>query len=478
MFKKIIPLLAILLACGGGNKEGAQVVQPVDLTASEDWMGIYIKDTKIGYVYSRQETSGDTLRFIQKSTMKLEMLGTHEEFYTNLEVTADPKLNLIGFTFDISSEKTSFYAEGVRENDMVKVTVETAGEKETKEIPAKGELIAPPALGMWLLAQSPKPGGKFKVTILEPTLLKTVPVTIKTVGPDTLEINGIGIPALHVTTTMMAMTSDVWLDSTGTSIKEIQKPQIVMVRESKEEALAEIPAPAQLDLLSFFAVKTDDVIQNPRDLSELKLRIEGLDEEAELILSSPTQKITKTKGGVELTITAPDTSKIARSTRPSEEPAEFLSSSVYIQADNEKIRKKASEIVAGEQDAMNAAAKLVSWVHKNLKKRATASVPSAVEVLATKEGDCNEHAILIAALGRAAGIPTKINVGLVYLEGAFYYHAWNSFWIGGTWVPADATFGQLPADPTHVQLHEGELDEQARVIAIVGQIKIDILEER
>ena len=441
-------------------------------------MGMYIKDAKIGYVFSRREASGDTLRFVQKSTMKLEMLGTNEEFLTNLVATTDRTLNLRSFTFDISSRKHSFYAEGKLENGVIKVEVQTGGTTETKQIPVDGEVIISPALGAWVLARSPKPDDKFKVTVFEPTLLKLIPVSITTIGPDTLEITGTRMPAMHFKTTLMGMTSDVWLDSLGSSIKEIQKPEVVMIRETREQALADIPAPAQLDLLSFFAVKSDKPVDNPRLIKELKLLIKGMPDDAELKLSSTTQSQVKTKDGVELTITIPDTSKIGRSTIPISEPREFLASSVYIQKDNEEIRKTASQIVGQDKDAMSAAAKLVSWVYSNLKKRATASVPSAVDVLKTREGDCNEHAILLAALARAAGIPAKINVGLVYLNGAFYYHAWNSLYIGGTWVPVDATFGQLPADPTHVQLHEGELDEQARVLAVVGQIEIHVISAR
>ncbi|MBD3286316.1 hypothetical protein GF359_07195 [candidate division WOR-3 bacterium] len=479
MYKRILPVLVLLLACGSGKHEAAQFEPTEGIVASEDWMGMYIKDAKIGYLYSRQEIlDSSTLRFTQKSVMKLEMLGSHEEFSTNMIAETDTNYNLITFTSDISSRQTTFYAEGYRDEDLLIITVESAGTKETKEIPIEGEGLITPALGKWVLAKNPQPGDKFKVTIFEPTLLRFIPVTVKTIGPEAVEIDDEKIPAMHFKTTLLAMTNDVWLDSTGSSLKEIQKPKILAIRESRTRALAEIPAPVQLDLLSFFAVQPDKPIENPRGLSRIKLLVSGIPPEVELSLSSETQGKIDLPEGIELTITLPDTSSMSGSPLPLTEPAEFLGSSIYIQKDNEKIRNKALEIVGDEKDAVTAAAKLVDWVHNNLTKRATASVPSAVEVLATRQGDCNEHAILTAALGRAAGIPTKINVGLVYLDGAFYYHAWNSFWTGDTWVPADATFGQLPADPTHIQLHEGELDEQAKVLAIVGQIGIQILEAR
>ena len=44
------------------------------------------------------------------------------------------------------------------------------------------------------------------------------------------------------------------------------------------------------------------------------------------------------------------------------------------------------------------------------------SLPSALEVLKTRVGDCNEHTTLYVAMARSLGIPARIAVGLVYLR--------------------------------------------------------------
>ncbi len=77
------------------------------------------------------------------------------------------------------------------------------------------------------------------------------------------------------------------------------------------------------------------------------------------------------------------------------------------------------------------------------------SLPSAAEVLRTRVGDCNEHTALFVALARAAGLPARIAVGLVYLRGGFYYHAWPEVYVEergrGLWLPVDPTLNQFPA---------------------------------
>jgi len=100
-----------------------------------------------------------------------------------------------------------------------------------------------------------------------------------------------------------------------------------------------------------------------------------------------------------------------------------------------------------------------------------------VEVLINKVGDCNEHAVLTAALLRAAGIPAQIETGLIYLHGRFYYHAWNIAYIG-KWVTVDAVFNQMPADVTHIRLVRGEGGEQLDLLGFMGKIQLEVISEK
>ncbi len=125
------------------------------------------------------------------------------------------------------------------------------------------------------------------------------------------------------------------------------------------------------------------------------------------------------------------------------------------------------------------------WVYREVEKRPVLSLPNGLEVLRRKEGDCNEHTALYVSLARAAGVPARIAAGLVYtdqIDGrpAFYYHAWPEVYLGGTtpWVPLDPTFGQFPADATHLKLVEGDLDRQVEILGLMGQIGIQVREIR
>ena len=74
------------------------------------------------------------------------------------------------------------------------------------------------------------------------------------------------------------------------------------------------------------------------------------------------------------------------------------------------------------------------------------------------------------------GIPAKIEAGLVYLKGRFYYHAWNLLYIG-KWITADSLFGQIPADVTHIRFTSGAQTEQFDLLNVIGKVKIKVIKQ-
>jgi len=121
------------------------------------------------------------------------------------------------------------------------------------------------------------------------------------------------------------------------------------------------------------------------------------------------------------------------------------------------------------------ATKFLNWVNQNIQKRPVLSVPNALETLRNRVGDCNEHAVLLAGLARASGIPAEVEAGLVYQNGRFYYHAWNVLHLG-RWITADAVMGQFPTDVTHIRFVRGT-EQQIDLMQIIGKVNLEILSE-
>jgi hypothetical protein len=145
------------------------------------------------------------------------------------------------------------------------------------------------------------------------------------------------------------------------------------------------------------------------------------------------------------------------------------------------IRAEAEHAVREAASDRDRAERLTRYVNGLLDKKPTVSVPSAREVLRTKVGDCNEHTALFVAMARSIGIPARIAVGLVFMHGAFYYHAWPEVYLSeasglGMWLPVDPTLNQFPADATHLRLVRGGLDRQAAILPLIGRLKMTVLD--
>ncbi|MEM4409555.1 MAG: transglutaminase-like domain-containing protein, partial [Candidatus Caldarchaeum sp.] len=268
--------------------------------------------------------------------------------------------------------------------------------------------------------------------------------------------------------------STVWITDSGDVVKEIADPGFLTVVEPGSKASRGLDS--YLDIAQSTAISSNLPLENARKLAYLKAKIYGIQEKDELDIDDGRRQ--KFREGV-LEVFSPGLGNIQSYKIPFSGPGmdTFLEPSRLIQSRNPKIVSLASEILSAETDSLAAARKIAIWVYKNLRKEPTVSVPSALDVLTTKRGDCNEHSVLYAALARAAGIPTKIALGVVYLDGKFYYHAWNEVFIG-EWIPVDATFGQMPADASHIKLIEGDISRGAEIMGLVGKIRIEIEEAR
>ncbi len=152
----------------------------------------------------------------------------------------------------------------------------------------------------------------------------------------------------------------------------------------------------------------------------------------------------------------------------------FLRTSPSIDWDTPAIRALADELrqEAGPEHRAVAAA-LVQHVAESLEKSYGASSDTATRVLAQGKGDCTEHTLLFVALARASGIPARQVHGLVHADAgpgpALYWHEWAEVWLDGAWLAVDPTFGQMPADATHLRLGQGRT---ASSTGAMGQLRI------
>jgi transglutaminase-like putative cysteine protease len=268
-----------------------------------------------------------------------------------------------------------------------------------------------------------------------------------------------------------------WLDEAGVTLKEEGFMGLTTIKSSAARAPRDIEGTGVEDLYEMTAIKVDKMLPDPMKLSYLRLQVAGIDS-----ATIDTGAWAGTRQNLH-----EDVLEIRREKVPSkssyvlpykaygDEIKPFLDPEFNIESDHDEIIKQAGRITGKDKDPISVSRKLLKWVYKNLEKRPVVSVPSAIEVLRTRMGDCNEHATLLTALLRASGIPARLNIGLVYTRQKFFYHAWTEAYLG-EWISMDATQNQMPVDVTHIKLIEGNLDKQVEIAGLIGTLKLKVLD--
>jgi hypothetical protein len=460
----ITSVVFLVVGCGGAKaaRSGSD--------SAETWLSSTINGQKVGYSVYRFDQTPAGYRFESYIKMTLAMGGKEQQVQSHSEAYTGPDLALQNFTFTFSSQSTSFGVKGRVVGDTLWITA--PGSKDERSITLTGPVYPASALGRYVVSRKLAKDSTYKVPIFDAAVMGVSLAEIKVLGREKVKAGGREYDALKYTTRMAKTDVTSWIDDKGMAIVEASPPGIRSERTAADQVLKAEPEGQKFDVLTMFRVPVDTSIPEGATVNRLKLEITGIDPK-EYDLAGPGQQVTSTSPLV-VEIKTPDV-PTGPVPLPIAAESEFLKPSVTIQCDAPEIKAKLSEAIGPEKDGVAAARKFVSWVFTVVEKQPTASFPSALDVLKTMKGDCNEHAVLFAALARAAGIPTRTAVGLIYMDRAFYYHAWNEVYLG-KWIPADATFGEFPASALHLKLAQGELSEQAEILGLVGAIGIKVKE--
>jgi hypothetical protein len=438
---------------------------------SEEWWGIYYRGEKIGYASQSIEPKAKGYKLNDYSHLNLNLLGTVQPAQTRLAMEANDDWILERFDFALNSKDIGFKARGTVVDNKLMLEIDSAGHRSTREITLTQAPYLLASLKPYVVTQQLETGKKFYFSTFDPSTLSQQVTTIVIEGREQIRIGKHLEPAIKMRQSFGGISVLSWVDVHGRTLKEESPAGMSMTRQSQQEAKNLPTRSVPLDMIAQASIPVATTIADAKSRAAVELKLGGVNL-ANFALDGGRQKLT----GDRLQITREDLTKIAAKTIPIKEPRlqTFLQPTAFMQSDHPSIIALAARIVGAETNAMKAAVRLKDWVYRELAKEPTVSIPNALEVLQARKGDCNEHTVLFNALARAAGIPAKTVVGVVYLRGAFYYHAWSEIWLG-RWVALDSVLNQFPADVTHVKFLEGEIDRQIDILQLIGNLKIEVL---
>jgi hypothetical protein len=437
----------------------------------ETWMSIYQQGEKIGYAHRQFYGTFEGCRIVESVLMRMNIMGMVQDLGFKTEGNFDHDMTLSSFDFELRSNLFRFTARGSVKGSVLAVLAGRAGSEQKIDFPfEKGTGLSVSILER-LMSEDLKRGESRTFHIFDPTTAVHQPVKVSILTEETISIMGRQEKAKKVSVHFMGVPHFAWIGEDGSVLKEEGALGIRLEQVTKEEALRKIRLSSGTDLAEVASIPANKALQDVSQLEELKLRLKGI-EEGNIFLNGGRQSF---KGNI-LAIRRESISDLRSSIKrekPFEDGKTYLESTPFIQVEHPEIQAKAREIVSPNDSRFVKAKKLVAWVNENIQKRPVLSIPNALETLQHRVGDCNEHAVLLAALARASGIPAQVEAGLVYQRGRFYYHAWNALYLG-TWVTADSVMGQLPADVTHIRFVRGT-EGQIDLVRLIGKVKIEIV---
>ena len=451
------------------------------------WRGVYYRGDKIGFTVSQTVRTDTGFELQEDARLELVLLGSTSATALRTSAKVDEHFALQSFAvsldpgtgaIEVTGEVVPATAADSGRHQLI-LTVTSGGRARTETRQLDDLPVLTVNFSRILASRGIEAGTTQRWTMFDPATLRNAPVELRIGEREVVRTRDGFIPAFRVKMAYEGLTTTSWVTDTGDVVREESPLGLMTLRESPEDARGlAVPGRVQQDLLRMSAVVPvmRRRIDEPCDVRRLRLRLEGFDRRG-----AGMDGVGQTVDGDIVEIQDPRT-LLPGPADPSS--SGYLSPEPLIESDAPEIIAEAMRAVEGAAGPRARAERLTRYVNALLEKKPTISIPSALEVLRTKIGDCNEHTALYVAMARAAGIPARIAVGLVYIraaQGAFYYHAWPEVYLDeggglGLWLPVDPTLNQFPADGTHLRLVRGGLDQQAAIVPLIGRLRITVLD--
>jgi hypothetical protein len=457
----------------------------------------------VGYASSTIDTAQSGFTVSDYLVADLPVAGRSHRTTARSNVRLSRRFALREFDVAFEADGAPVEVKGAVDGDsLVRVVVTHDGvNPDSQVLRVDGPILLPALLPLAVTLGEPlRPGSSSTIATFDPATMATRQVTVRVEAESLFtltdsarfdEARGRWQSARMDTVRAWKLAGDGneglggWVDREGRMVEATPSPGVVLRRTAYEIAFenwrtenaarvaARSPSSGILEATAIAA----QVPAAPRAPTRLALRLPGVPLAEYDLGTTPRQQV----HGDTVVITPEEDAALAATYRlPTDQRTRVrfrrdLMDEPLLQMRAPEIAGLARRIAGDERDPRVVAERLARWVHDSLEKRATVSLPSALQVLRARSGDCNEHTQLYVALARAAGIPARAVSGLAWLNGKFYYHAWPEVLLG-RWVAVDPTFGQFPADAAHLRLVEGGLSRQADLIRLMGRLRIEVLD--
>ncbi|MDB5353350.1 MAG: transglutaminase-like enzyme predicted cysteine protease [Planctomycetota bacterium] len=475
----------------------------------ESWDAIYVGSAKVGHMRVRVEPLKDRagrdlvrVRVDWDLTFDRGNNRAHmRQLYGTIETPEGSVLRLDTRTQASNDDIRTF---GDVKDGRMNLTIESGGKAQAKEIAWDPDVRGPYAAELSLSRKPLKPGEARDVKTYMPDLNKICITKLVAKGPEKVEIGGAGqtrellrveqVVTDDAGTALPGMKTTLWVDGTGQILRSHTDLLGGMdtFRTTEAGALGD-PGGGKFDLLTSSIIKCRK-IAGSEATRNVAYRITMPEDEPGQVFPRDRRQ-TPTAGNEKTIATLVVKTFGPKDGAPEEEPGpEYSRANPLIDSEDLKVIELTRRAVGKLTDPWAKAVAIQKWVSVNLtdKNFSTAFATAAAVARNLKAGgDCSEHSVLVAAMCRAAGVPSRCAIGLVYADNiggttisGFGPHMWNEVYVNRRWVAIDAAYNQSDVDATHLKLAASSLDGTSPfevflpVLKVFNKITIEPVEVR
>ena len=430
---------------------------------ADQWFTVLLDGRKIGSFETTRVVRDGRVVTSQILDLSIERAGTAIALSSRETTEETPDGKPLGFTSDSKLSGGETLIEGTLRGDTIAVKTRTGGAAHQREMPWPTGALMPEGLRLAGLRRGLAPGTEYSSIAFQPSSLDAAEIRTRVGAPEAVDL-----PAGRRTLTEVEQTillggspaqSKLWVDDEQT-VHKLTMPVIgvdlVLLACDRDCATAPNQGTDIFDRT---------LMVSPRALSRAELDrgmryvLAANDGGAALKMPETGEQRVTVEGDTVIVEISP-APRAGAETAPV--PTDY--------APNDWLQSSAPEVVALARKAAAGATapgaqmkQLETFVRGYIRNKSLGvGYASALEVVHKPEGDCTEHAVLLAALGRSLGIATRVVDGLAYApdfagkDRVFVPHAWVQAWVGGHWQSFDAA---LPGfDAGHIALSVGDGD--------------------
>ena len=475
MTRWTIALLGLSWAAGG-------LANPLP-ELSETWFSVRLDGRHVGHMQWTREQRADAVE--TRTELKVALLRGDQALRVSATESARESLagKALGFSSAFDSGGSTARVDGsISAEGVASVSIEGSGQTESRSLPWPPEAMLAEAQRLALLALQARGETRSSGQVFDPSSLQVLEVSTELLGDALISLPEGDEHALHVRQQLgragSAVTVESWLATASGFPRRIRMPALGVHLELL--ACSRACATAEAELTDVF---DGTLVDSPRALSirdrsrDLEILLAVRNGPVDALDDVPGQTILQRTGsGALLRVAAQGGTQFAPQ-------AADLAPARWVQSDHPDIRALALQFAGERGSALRRMRKLEQGVRGHIgNKSLRIGYASALEVLSLREGDCTEHAVLLAALARATGIPARVVTGIAYTprfaarQDVFVPHAWVIAWIDGSWQGFDAALPRF--DSAHIGLTAGDGDpfDFYAGVELLGNLAIESVE--